>query len=126
MDKLIVLVGPSGSGKSTYALELLASTSNAVIVSRDEMRRLNEPEDILSKRLICAATKLLWLGKTVIVDSINLHDHDRIRWETLALVFNVEFVWRIMATDLDTCIKRDGLRSDPVGEWRIRQQSAGL
>jgi predicted kinase len=79
------------------------------------------PEQI-QMAVVWEASKYLEHGFTVIVDACNLHHDDRVRWETIAHVNNVELVWIDMDTPLDECIQRDSIRENPVGKAFIEGQ----
>jgi predicted kinase len=109
-----------GSGKSTKAREL-AVNSEAEIVSRDDLRghfpALTEAE--LTLRLVQLARSFLRHGKSVIVDSCNLHPEDEKRWICLANEFEAVFKWIHLPTPVEVCIDRDARRPNPNGEAAI-------
>lgn len=125
MNKLIVLSGISGSGKTFKAQQLVHEMERATVCSYDCIRiyHCNQlaPEKI-TMALMAEAGSMLRMGYTVIVDACNLHHHDRLRWEAIAVSFDVELQWLAIDTPLDVCIERDKLRCRPVGARRITAQ----
>lgn len=123
-NKLIVFSGVCGSGKTTEARGLKKIMSWAHYASYDELKRAHpEFSDAqITEHLIRQVGKHLW-EDDVIVDACNLHAHDFVRWQAVAWAFNVQFIWKPMATDLEECIQRDRRRSDPVGAKFIRHQA---
>jgi len=123
---LIVFSGPCGAGKSTLASIEHARQRNTVLLSRDDLRRryAGYNDSDLTKAMIQRAARLLNAGKSCIIDACNLHEHDRIRWETVALVCGASLDWRTVGTGMEVCVARDAAREDPVGDERIREQFA--
>ncbi len=123
--KLIVLSGLSGAGKSTRAAEMLCQDPRLAIAAADDLRFPEDvPSDITMRLVALSALYLRW-GRNVLVDACNLHEHDRIRWETIAWSFGAQLEWITISTSIFECIKRDSQRADPVGSSRILAQ-AGL
>ena len=124
--RLIVFSGPCGSGKSTLARIEHCKRRHTVLISRDEVRKIHPTYDDshLTKTMIQLAGRVLDAGRSCIIDACNLHEHDRIRWETVALLYAASLDWRTVSTDLEICIARDAARQDPVGADRIREQFA--
>jgi predicted kinase len=123
-QSLIVFSGACGSGKTTAAMVESQKRFGCFLLSRDDVRGEHGicDEAELSKQLIKQASYWLAAGFSCIVDACNLHEHDRIRWETLALAFDVELDWRHLPTAVDVCVVRDAMRPTPVGESFIRGQ----
>ncbi len=124
MKTLIVFSGPCGAGKSTLAGMEYAGLRNTALLSRDDLRSeysgYNDSD--LTKAMIQRAAQMLNAGNNCIIDACNLHEHDRIRWETVAIVCGASLDWRTVSTDVEVCIARDAAREDPVGDERIREQ----
>jgi len=123
---LIVFSGPCGAGKSTLARMEHAGRRSTALLSRDGLCRrypgYNDSD--LTKALIQRAARILNTGRNCIIDACNLHEHDRIRWETVAIACGAALEWRTVNTDMEVCIARDAARGDPVGDERIREQFA--
>ena len=126
MKTLIVFSGPCGAGKSTLARMEVARRRNTVLLSRDDLRSQypDYNEFDLTKAMIQCAAQMLNAGKNCIIDACNLHEHDWIRWETVAVICGASLDWRTVSTDMKICIARDAAREDPVGDERIRKQFA--
>lgn len=128
--KLIVLSGLPGSGKSYYCMLLRGYDSNVIVVSRDKIRKMWERtfgivDDVqLTRDMIHNASLAMATGRTVAIDAMNLHPHDRLRWETLAWSFGYELEWMELKTPVEVCIERDSKREEPVGRKRIMQYAA--
>jgi predicted kinase len=99
---------------------------HTALICRDDLRRIHPTYDDseLTKTTIKLAARLLDGGRSCIIDACNLHEHDRIRWETVALLCGAALDWRAVNTEPDVCIARDAVREDPVGGERIREQFA--
>src|SRR4051794_362848 len=92
---LHVLSGPTAAGKTTRAQQL-ARLKRGQVVSFDQMRgwhpAYSDAEIQLS--IVRQASMLLRAGcEYVVVDACNLHDHDKVRWETVALIMDAAFIW---------------------------------
>ena len=71
------------------------------------------PDDYLQKLIIRQADMLLRAGANyVIIDACNLHPHDYIRWETVALVCGAEMIWERLDTPPDVCAERLAARAE--------------
>lgn len=121
---LTVFSGFMGAGKSTAARNLRTKYPHAILLAYDSVRRmwpgLSAPA--IMAKLIKTASFWLKLGLPVIIDACNLHPHDRIRWETVAIAHDVEMEWVAITTPVDECVRRDSQRFEPVGEAAIRHQ----
>ncbi len=122
---LTVLSGLAGSGKTTLARQLSART-DAMVVSRDDMRKFLEilDESELTLRLVQLAVSFLRNDISVIVDSQNLHPADRVRWTELARLANAKLYWIHLDVPVEVCIARDAKRPVPNGEATIRTVAA--
>ena len=136
MAKLIIMRGLPASGKSTKALEIIRKNSNAVRLNRDLLREMlyfikrdrktgeewtGGKEKITKKVQEDLVRFLLSIHKTVIIDDCNLFKKGLDRYEQIALEGNHKFEVIDLKTDVETCIKRDKKRKDPVGEAVIRK-----
>jgi predicted kinase len=122
---LHVMSGPCGSGKSTRARML--SMAGYQVLAADDVRLSNpgwSPEQIMFALCSAAYTFFRHGVRLVCIDACNMHEHDRVRWETVALVADADFVFDRMTTPLEQCLEWDARRGDPVGAERIRAQFA--
>jgi hypothetical protein len=89
----------------------------------DEVRGDEPPYDTTGLLTVRVAKALL-CGKFsyVVVDACNLHEHDYIRWETVAWITGAVFKFERLKTPMTVCIARDLVRSNPVGAAFIREQ----
>jgi predicted kinase len=120
MKKLVVLSGLSGSGKSTYANQL-KETMTCAVIRADEYNHCYTPETDVTGLLVGIVRSFAEEGISVIVDAVNLHPLDEMRWAEVAELFD-EYVWHPMLTSLEECIRRDSLRPEPLGADVILQQ----
>ena len=121
--KLIMLKGLPGSGKSTWAKQQVKDNPKKITrVNKDDLRALmhnshwskdNENEVVSARNAIIL--NALCLGKTVIVDDTNFAPLHEEKLRELASVYDSEFEIKFFDADLDTCIKRDARRENPVG-----------
>lgn len=122
--KLIVLSGLSGAAKSTFVAEMLCQNPRLAVAAADDLRFPEDvPSDITMRLVALSALYLRW-GRNVLVDACNLHEHDRIRWETIAWSFGAQLEWITISTPLAKCIEQDAARADPVGAAAILAQVA--
>ncbi len=123
--KLTILSGLMGAGKTTLARELGLSP-NTEIVCRDDLRNLfpSGSEAELTARLVKVAHTFLRHGKSVVVDSCNLHPDDEKRWINLANEFGAVFKWVHLSTPIELCIERDARRQSPNGSTAITATAA--
>lgn len=127
MAKLIIMQGLPASGKSTKAKELVSDTSG-VRINRDLLREMmhfsvyssdNEIQVINVEKVL--AEEFLDIGIDVIIDDTNLKKNTVDMWTAFAYLHHVSIVFIRMDTPLEECIRRDALRSNPVGEEVIRK-----
>lgn len=132
MQELIIYMGLPGSGKSTVAAaELSRSPGTMRVVCKDDIRKAHPPTDgkwttdyeksVVMPQEASDIMAHLRNGYTVIVDSTNFAHEDRLR--ALARTAQVPVRVRYFPCDLDTCILRDSLRPEPVGEKVIRSMA---
>lgn len=116
MTELHVLVGVPGCGKSTWA----ATQKNKVIVSRDEIRfsLLNADDCYFDKEKKVFKTyaetikKELELGHSVIADATHIDSKSRAKLiNAIGVIPNIELIFDVFTTPLQTCIIRNGLRA---------------
>lgn len=117
MTELHVLVGVPGCGKSTWA----ATQKNKVIVSRDEIRfsLLNADDSYFDKEKKVFKTyaetikKELELGHSVIADATHIDSKSRAKLiNAVGVIPNIELIFDVFTTPLQTCIIRNGLRTE--------------
>lgn len=123
--KLIITRGLPGSGKTTWA-----RTQPAWRVNRDDLRAMvlptwphGEPghEEALTEAQHSAICALLLHGRDVIVDDTNLRQEHVDDLREIADQYGAEFVIKDFTdVPLETCLARDAVRSNPVGETVIR------
>jgi predicted kinase len=134
--KLVLTIGLPGSGKSTWAQEQSQRWHAGVIldqglwiIERDSVReeltgsqRDHSQEAEVTRIARTRAADGLRRGYTVIIADTNLKPRYRNEWMGLAgeLGASVQ-IESFLAVPLGTCIERDSLRPDPVGEDVIRR-----
>lgn len=126
MPKLVLLRGIPGSGKSTLAKQL--ADSGYVRLNKDAFRDLfhngkhsNPNEAFVNQSQALILELAMELGKNIVLD--NTHGRDGQVAELIrraeAKDYQTEVI--VLDTPLDTCIRRDRCRLDPVGEDVIRR-----
>lgn len=130
MAKLCMLKGLPACGKSTRALEMLSSATRPMKrVNNDELRLMIDggkwsKENEASIRLVRARMIDEFLSRNydVIVDNLNLRPADEENYRQVAAMHRAQFeILDMTDVPLHTCIARDRLRPQPVGEkviWR--------
>ncbi len=127
--------GLPGSGKSTYAKQLVAEAPNTYKrINRDDLRAMFDNshwskgnEKFVKQVRDVLIIKALEEGKHVIVDDTNLSSTNETRIRQLVHEFNkqhndtVQVELKEIEASLEECIKRDAMRSNPVGAKRIRE-----
>lgn len=122
--KIIMLKGLQGSGKSTWAKNQKPH-SQYEIVSMDVIREENGgySRKREKKMLQIRDEKIiegLQSGKNVIVDATNLNPIHEARLRQLARENDAEFIIKsFLNVDIDTCIARDLIRPNSVGQQVI-------
>lgn len=135
MQNIILTTGLPGSGKSTWAVaHQMNDPEQIVLVSRDDIRKMigcfpigtKGQEDLVSKIQDDIIVRAIKEGKDVIVHDTNLNKKSPTRIKKL-FDGDVEFlVADFTSVPVDTCIKRDSLRENPVGETIIRNMAKQL
>lgn len=121
MAKLVLtmLQGLPGSGKTDLA-KRIAKASGAVIVEKDEIRRVlktqgwvwsNKNEDEVLKIRDGQIRQALEQGVSVVSADCNFGKHPA-RLEAIAKEYKAEFLKMVVPTPVDECIRRDSLRPD--------------
>lgn len=135
MRKIILTTGLPGSGKSTWATaHQMQDPEQIVLVSRDDIRAMigcfpvgtKGQEDLVSKIQDDIIVRAIKEGKDVIVHDTNLNKKSPTRIKKL-FDGDVEFlVADFTNVPVETCIERDALRDEPVGETVIRNMARQL
>ena len=132
--ELILTMGLPASGKTSWTLERVKRGGGKVVhVSRDSIRMgiYGQPqleasdESLVSSMQISLVRSLLAAKKTVIVDDTNLSLRALELFYALAQEFEGSVKIRIQPfqVPVKTCIERDSLRANPVGEKVILNMS---
>lgn len=135
MSKLIMLKGLPGSGKSTWAQQQVMDnrlkSPQWVRVNKDDIRAaIGKPwsqeleKEVLRKRDFEIA-KGLSAGKTVISDDTNFAPKHEARLKEIAKKYKADFELdlRFLEIPIETCIARDLIRDEKVGEKVIREMA---
>jgi predicted kinase len=133
--KLILCRGIQGSGKSTWAKAWVAEDpEHRIRINNDDIRNMLGPywvpsrEDIVTKAKKEIAIYAMDNGYDIVVDNMNLNPKEIQYWETVVNYHNgymgKEITYEIEFKDffisLEECIRRDAMRSNPIGEKVIR------
>jgi predicted kinase len=117
--------GFSGSGKSQRAVRV-AAESGAVVVSRDDLRRMMlgsywtgsyEDEQRVSLAEESQVTALLKSGVSVVSDNTHLNPQYLRKWARLARRLGAEFEVVDVVVDVDECKRRDHARMLAGGRY---------
>ena len=130
MTTLTIIRGLPGSGKTTHAKAWVAEDPQGrARVNRDDLRAMMfgattgltfaQEKTVTAVEHQIAETHLR-AGRDVIVDDTHLRTRYVKPWVELALRCNAAVLIHEMPIDLDSCIARDALRPQPVGEQAIR------
>lgn len=126
MPKLIILRGIPGSGKSTLSRQL--ADAGYVRLNKDSLREMchngkhsNKNEAFVNQSQALMLELAFELGNNIVLD--NTHGRDGQVAELIrraeAKDYQTEVI--VLDTPLETCIRRDRCRLDPVGEDVIRR-----
>lgn len=121
MVQLIVLSGHSGAGKTTRAQELFHMIDGPAVHLSCDHHKFPVGTDT-TQFFVHLAEYYAREGTSVIVDGVNLHPDDYVRWRRCGVCSFDQFTWMALNTPLTECILRDSLRPYPVGETAIRAQ----
>jgi predicted kinase len=134
--KLKMMKGLPGSGKSTTARELVNTNGSAGRINRDDLRAMifnnewsGKREEIIVEVEKAIAEVLLKNKLTPIIDDTNLTEKHKNLWMRFCLENGIKNNIGItldiheMNTSLQTCIERDNLRTNPVGEVIINRMA---
>lgn len=129
---LICCIGLPGSGKTSWAKQYIADHSGWVRVNKDDIRlqlkhqgwkwsQLAENQTVVPERDRQIRTAL-GAGYSVISDDTNLAPKHLYALQDLADEYGATFdVRSFLNVPIGDCIRRDGLRLEPVGEAVIRK-----
>lgn len=118
-----IYVGPPASGKSTEAINFINKNPNTVRVNRDLFRHMLRNEAMCEIKIESLITELmnisivgsLMKGCDVIVDATNLKQK-RIKHIIELVKYRADVQFRVFDVPLKTCLERDSLRKEQVGE----------
>lgn len=135
MRSVVLTTGLPGSGKTTWAVaHQMNDPEQIILVSRDDIRKMigcfpignKDQENLVSKIQDDIIVRGIKEGKDVIVHDTNLNKKSPDRIKKL-FDGDVQFmVADFTNVDVDTCIKRDSFRENPVGEKIIRNMARQL
>lgn len=138
MSKIIVCRGIPGSGKSTWAKQYVAlDPSHRVRYNWDDLRNMlgpywvteRENTDFLKRNRDAFLSYWMKKGWDIVIDNMNLNPKDIAYYEDLINFHNnvdnsSEFKYTMEFQDffipIEECIRRDKLRSNPIGEKVIK------
>lgn len=118
-----MLKGLPASGKSTYAKELIKTQPNWVRINKDDIREMingSQWSKENEKQVLIVRDNLIFqyitAGYNVVVDDTNLNPKHEKQIKEIANKLNVDFEVKNFDTPISECIKRDALRTKPVGK----------
>ena len=132
--KLILCRGIQGSGKTTWARQWVEENpENRIRINNDDIRNMLgkywvvERESLVSEMKKSLVVDAMSRGYDIVIDNMNLNPKEVKFWETVVEYNNVDpdnYKYTIEFKDffisLDECIRRDAMRSNPIGEKVIR------
>ena len=138
--KLILTRGIPGSGKSTWAKAWVAEDpEHRIRLNWDDMRNMLGPywvpsrENINKTMLWCAINAAAYCDKPyeIVIDNMNLNPKGWKEFEEWIEIYNhsahsvnnkVQYVleFKDFFISVDECIRRDAMRSNPIGEKTIK------
>jgi predicted kinase len=128
--KIILCMGLPGSGKSTWAkAQVERFPDRYKRINRDDLRAMIDfgkwsarSEQLIRLAELNLAELLLSHGYTIIVDDCNLSPSARTMWQEFARKIGAEIaVQDFTDVPLETCVQRDRIRVNSVGETVIRK-----
>lgn len=133
MQQVILTVGLSGSGKTYFSINHKKEHPEFEIVCKDDIRlELNQKwSKELEKQVIQIRDdkirEHLNNGKSVIVADTNLAEKHIHQVQAICNNYNITVeIKSFLDVPIETCIIRDALRDNPVGESVIRKQYKSL
>ena len=136
MNKKIILTrGIQGSGKSTWAKAWVAEDpEHRIRINNDDLRNMfgvywvPSREDVVTKAKKEIAIYAMDKGYDIVIDNMNLNPKEIQYWETVVNYHNgymgkeikYEIEFKDFFIPIEECIRRDAVRSNPIGEKVIR------
>ena len=134
--KLILTRGIQGSGKSTWARKWVEEDPiNRVRINNDDIRNMlgkywvTEREPLVSEIKQSIVINAMSRGYNIVVDNMNLNPKEIKFWQDIVhnnevnpiskYLYEIEF--KDFFIPLEECIRRDAMRSNPIGEKVIRE-----
>ena len=141
--KLILTRGIQGSGKSTWARKWVEEDpEHRIRINNDDIRNMlgvywvTSREGLVSDIKKRAAQYAMYRNYDIVVDNMNLNPKEVKFWEDLVWAHNetvgnnselkdkydsYEIEFKDFFIPLEECIRRDAMRSNPIGEKTIRE-----
>ncbi len=122
--KVVMLRGLPGSGKSTWAKELVENESGKWIrLNKDSLRNMlhngiwsRSNEKVVMELQRAMACNALEHYVSVIIDDTNYHPKYEQYYRKIAEHYGASFEIKVFDVPVEECIRRDLLRSKPVGK----------
>ena len=129
--KIYMMRGLPASGKTTTALEMVRKSNGLIVrVSNDDLAMMFVGEKFSDRHtglirlaLESVIEKALHLDYDVVVDNVNLKLRHQGQLQAIADRVSATLIIVDMDTPLEECIRRDSLRTDPIGEDVIRKMA---
>ena len=143
IKKLILTRGIQGSGKSTWARKWVEEDpEHRIRINNDDIRNMlgvywvTSREGLVSDIKKRAAQYAMYRNYDIVVDNMNLNPKEVKFWEDLVWAHNetvgnnselkdkydsYEIEFKDFFIPLEECIRRDAMRSNPIGEKTIRE-----
>lgn len=133
--KLILCRGIQGSGKTTWARQWVEEDpENRVRINNDDIRNMlgkywvTSRENLVSSIKKNMAEEAINRGYDIVVDNMNLNPKEVLFWKDMVKMANMdpdgykyEIEFKDFFISLEECIRRDAMRSNPIGEKVIRE-----
>ena len=134
-NKLILTRGIQGSGKTTWARQWVEEDpENRVRINNDDIRNMLGKYWVLSRESLVSNIKedlvknAMNRGYDIVVDNMNLNPKEILFWKRIVNENNkdvdsykYEIEYKDFFISLEECIRRDAMRSNPIGEKVIRE-----
>lgn len=134
--KLILTRGIQGSGKSTWARKWVEEDpEHRIRINNDDMRNMlgkywvPSREELITHSKNLLAIHAMMSGYDIVIDNMNLNPKEVKFWQDIVKQNNEvdsisKYLYEIEFKDffipLEECIRRDAMRSNPIGEKVIR------